>query len=91
VINTSSSLLLPYKYWKEAQTMEYLLVHFPDDRSVVIDNELQGRTNETIEVEAGTHIISLKSPPENFRPGQRKVTLTGTSALTPREVSFAKD
>jgi hypothetical protein len=70
--------------------MEYLLVNFPEDREVVIDQEEQGRTNETIEVEAGIHTVSLKSPPNNFRPRQRKVTLTGTSALTPKEVSFAK-
>jgi hypothetical protein len=70
--------------------MEYLLVNFPEDRGVVIDREKQGCTNEIIELEAGTHKVSLKSPPRDFRPGQRKVTLTGTSALTPREVRFAK-
>ena len=70
--------------------MEYLLVNFPEDRGVVIDREKQGRTNETIELEAGSHKVSLKSPPRDFRPGQRKVTLKGTSALTPKEVSFAK-
>lgn len=70
--------------------MEYLLVNFPQDRGVVIDEEEQGRTNETIELEAGTHTVTLTSPPNNFRPKQRKVTLTGTSALTPKEVSFAK-
>ncbi len=70
--------------------MEYLLVNYPDDREVLIDNNLQGRTNETIEVEKGTHILSLKSPPFNFRPKQTKITLAGTSSLAPQEVTFAK-
>jgi hypothetical protein len=65
-------------------------VNFPQDRAVIIDQEEQGRTNETIEVEAGTHAVSLKSPPNDFRPKQRKVILMGTSELTPKEVSFAK-
>jgi hypothetical protein len=70
--------------------MEYLLVNFPDDKEVLIDANLQGRTNETIEVEKGTHIISLKSPPQNYRPKQKKIVLAETSPLTPREVTFAK-
>lgn len=70
--------------------MEYLLVNFPDDKEVLIDANLQGRTNETIEVEKGTHIISLKSPPQNFRPKQKKIVLAETSPLTPQEVTFAK-
>ncbi len=70
--------------------MEYLLVNYPEDREVLIDSILQGRTNETIELEKGTHSISLKSPPRNFRPNQKKITLAGTSALTPQEVTFAK-
>jgi hypothetical protein len=39
--------------------MEYLLVNFPDDREVLIDKEVQGHSNETIEVEKGAHIISF--------------------------------
>ncbi|PKN68287.1 MAG: hypothetical protein CVU54_15515 [Deltaproteobacteria bacterium HGW-Deltaproteobacteria-12] len=70
--------------------MEYLLVKHPDDREVLIDATVQGRTNKTIEVEKGTHIISLKSPPQNFRPRQKKIKLAGTSPLAPREVKFAQ-
>lgn len=70
--------------------MEYLLANFPEDREVLIDTVIQGRTNETIEVEKGTHIISLKSPPRNFQPKQKKIVLSGTSSLTPQEVNFAK-
>jgi hypothetical protein len=70
--------------------MEYLLVTFPEDREVLIDQEVQGRTNETIEVEKGTHSISLKTPPADFRPRQKKIQLAQTSPLTPQEVTFAR-
>ncbi len=70
--------------------MEYLLVNFPDDREVLIDAILQGRTNENIEVEAGTHIISIRTPPRNFTPLKKKIVLSETSPLQPREVIFVK-
>ena len=70
--------------------MEYVLVNFPDDREVLIDQEVQGHSNETIEVEKGAHIISSKTPPDDFRPRQKKITLAGTSSITPRKVTFAK-
>ena len=70
--------------------MEYLLVNYPEEREVIIDNNVQGRTGESIEVEKGTHIISLKSPPDDFRPKQKKITLAGTSSLAPQEVTFAQ-
>jgi hypothetical protein len=87
----ADSILLFLKPQKSGRKiMEYLLVNFPEDREVVIDREKQGRTNEPIELEAGTPKVSLKSPPRDFRPRQRKVTLKGTCSLTHREVSFAK-
>lgn len=70
--------------------MEYLLVNFPEDREVIIDKIVQGRTNEIVEIERGTHVISLKAPPNDFRPRQKKITLTDTSVLTPQEVTLAK-
>lgn len=67
--------------------MEYLLVHFPRPRRVVVDNEFNGRTEELIELEAGTHTVAL-GPPYNFSPTFRKVRLVDTSAQTPREIHF---
>jgi hypothetical protein len=75
---------------RRGEKMEYLLVNYPEDREVLIDAVVQGRTNETIEVEKGTHVISLKSPPQDFKPKKKKITLAGTSALAPQEVTFAK-
>jgi len=68
--------------------MEYLLVHFPRSRRVLVDGVFCGRTDEeVIELEAGTHEVSL-GPPYNFTPDLRKIVLRDTSVLTPLEVSF---
>ena len=67
--------------------MEFLVVRFPRSRRTLIDDEYNGRTNELIELEAGTHAIGL-GPPANFTPESRKIVLRNTSALEPREVVF---
>ena len=67
--------------------MEFLVVHFPRSRRVKVDDEFNGRTEELIELEAGTHEISL-GPPDNFKPGKRKIVLADTDPVSPMEVSF---
>jgi hypothetical protein len=67
--------------------MEYLVVHFPRSRRVMIDDEFNGRTEDVIELEAGKHVVSL-GPPSNFTPDQRTIILKDTSELQPREISF---
>jgi len=68
--------------------MEYLVVHFARSRRVKVDGEFHGRTEELIELEAGTHTVTL-SPPPNFTPPEQTVVLRETSALSPCEVTFA--
>ena len=67
--------------------MEYLLVHFPRSRRFKVDGEFNGRTEQVIELEPGTHLISL-GPPYNFSPPERKIVLKNTNPISPREVSF---
>ena len=67
--------------------MEYLKVLFPRSRRVLIDEEFNGRTNELIELEAGTYTVSL-GPPANFTPETRRVVLKNTDAFEPKEVAF---
>jgi len=69
--------------------MEYLLVHFPETRRVLIDGVDQGRTEETLELEAGTYLVTL-SPPVDYKPKKRKVALKNTSPISPLEIRFAK-
>ena len=51
--------------------MEFMLVRFPVDRGVLLDSRMIGRTNETLEVEAGMHVITLDNPqdlmPESYQ------------------------
>jgi hypothetical protein len=72
------------------RAMEYLVVKFPRPRRVKVDDEFNGRTGELIEVEAGSHVVSL-GPPANFTPGERRINLKDTSELEPREISFELD
>lgn len=67
--------------------MEYLVVRFARNRRVKIDGEFNGRTDDLIELEAGTYTVSL-GPPPNFTPKSRQVVLKDTSALQPTEVEF---
>ena len=67
--------------------MEYLLVTFPRSRRVKVDDEFNGRTGEVIELEAGSHVITL-GPPTNFKPSEQRIILKNTSELAPREIAF---
>ena len=70
--------------------MEYLIVHCPRSRRVKVDDEFNGRTDELIELEPGSHVVTL-GPPDNFTPYERRLVLKETSELEPREISFDLD
>jgi hypothetical protein len=70
--------------------MEYLVVTFPRPRRVKVDDEFNGRTDEVIELEAGSHVITL-GPPANFKPSEQRIILKNTSELAPREIAFDLD
>lgn len=69
--------------------MEYIRVTYPTKRSVYVDGELTGDTNEVLRVEAGTHKFDL-GPPANYQPTSQDVVVTGTTILLPMEVAFTK-
>lgn len=66
---------------------EYLVALFGRSRRVKVNGEFMGRTNTLIELEPGRYEITL-GPPQNFRPDMCRVSLTNTTALRPRIVSF---
>jgi len=70
--------------------VEYLVVRFPRSRRVKVDDEFNGRTGELIELEAGSHLVTL-GPPDNFSPEERRIILKDTSELEPREIDFELD
>lgn len=67
--------------------MEYVIVTFPTDRLVYIDDEKNGSTNEVLRVDAGTHVFDL-GPFANYRPASRKVTLEDTTHIEPHVIAF---
>ena len=68
--------------------MEYLVVKFERSRRVVIDGNPFGLTNTVIQIEAGTHTVTL-APPADFAPATQAVVVVDTSALAPMTVTFS--
>lgn len=70
--------------------MEYLIVEFEEQRNLVIDDALTAwRTNETVPIPAGYHVVAL-SLPTNFAPPHIEVMMAGTSVGTPKIIKFSK-
>jgi len=76
--------------------MEFLLVIFKDgqgveiDRGVIIDDAAGVRwTNESIPLEAGTHVVTLQPPPD-FDPPTITVVLQNTTPRNPKPITFRK-
>ena len=67
--------------------MEYLIVRFIRSRLVKVDGEFMGRTDEVLELERGTHEVSLGYR-RNFTPETVTIRLKNTTEFTPREVRF---
>jgi PEGA domain-containing protein len=68
--------------------MEYLVVKFDRSRRVVIDGSPFGSTNTVIQIEAGTHTITLAPPADFSPPTPLTVVIVDTSVITPLTVSF---
>jgi len=67
---------------------EYLVVLYPSQRRVKLNDEVMGQTNAVIEIEGGEYDVSL-GPPTNFAPGVQKIDLRNTSLFRPLTLSFA--
>jgi hypothetical protein len=67
---------------------QYLYVGCNVTRVVIVDGRSVGRTDEVLALPAGDHVVSLLAPPANFRPKERRITLTGTSPDKPLMVRF---
>ncbi len=70
--------------------MEYLVVKFAEQRGVLV-NEASGAwmTNEALQLQAGTYIITL-APPMDFTPTEIKVVLRNTAILITKIILFTK-
>jgi hypothetical protein len=67
--------------------MQYLLVKFKETRQVVVDDHFNGTTNTVIEIDDGSHDISLAAP-YDYSPHLCKVNLSNTNPFEAFEVEF---
>jgi hypothetical protein len=67
---------------------QYLLVGCNVTRVVTVDGKVVGRTDEILELPPGQHTVSLLTPPENFRPKYRRITLDNASPDKPLVIRF---
>ena len=69
--------------------MEFVIVSFPTDRFVYIDDKQNGRTNKSLRVDAGSNLFDLGSL-KNYEPESQIVVVSGTTVLDPQEIVFTK-
>jgi len=69
--------------------MEYLLVKFAESRSVIVDEITEGVTNIMLELEAGSHVVTIEGP-SDFTPECFDFILRNTSESSPRVICFEK-
>jgi len=70
--------------------MEFLLVQYPGERKVLLQNDVIGWTNEVIEIESGVYTISLDGD-KDFTPANCKVNVRNTSVLDPQTIIFTPE
>lgn len=67
-------------------SLEFLLVVFPEQRSVLADGDSVGVTNHTLMLPTNEYTITLDGAPTD--PASRDVILAGTSVVRPKVVTF---
>jgi hypothetical protein len=67
--------------------MGFLLVEYPTDRNVYIDDEQCGRTNTPFQVPNGRHTIDL-GPLQNYAPSFRRLVVRSEPYEAPKTTSF---
>jgi polygalacturonase len=67
--------------------MEFVVVSYFRSRNVYLDGKLIGKTNQTLRVEEGTHLVDLGEP-KNYAPPSQKIRMTATTQILPLEIEF---
>ena len=68
-------------------SIQYLLVTFAEDRTVLADGLSVGVTNHTIMLPANEYTISLSG--SGFKPASQEAVLNRTSVMKPLVISFS--
>lgn len=67
--------------------MEYVVVKCSEGRGVLVDEQVNGQTNETLRLSAGKHTFSLEGE-KNFTPEDVTEIISDTSAIEPHVINF---
>jgi hypothetical protein len=69
--------------------MEYVIVKYPVSRTVLVDGEPAGSTNEILRMDEGTHTFALDGA-KDYTPLSQTLEIQGTNSVSPKEVTFEK-
>ena len=67
--------------------MEYVIVKYPTSRDVYINGERNGKTNESLRVDAGSNTFDLGEP-RDYHPVSVEAVIEDTNVLEPKEIEF---
>ena len=67
--------------------MQFITVTFAEERDVIIDGEIAGKTDQVLQVEKGTHRIRLDDK-QNYTPQWRQPNVRGPTIITRMEILF---
>lgn len=68
---------------------QFVVVEYPETRSVFAGGVDIGNTNDTLPINKGTHTFTLGKP-KDYTPASRKRKVAGTTVVTPMTITFAK-
>lgn len=69
--------------------MEYVIVKYPLSRTVLVDDEDAGLTNEILRMDEGTHTFALDGA-KDYKPLSQTLEISGTNSVNPKGVAFEK-
>ena len=69
---------------------EWILVQFPESRTVLVDDTPTGVTNKTLLVQRGTHTISLGGIQSNYSPPSITKQVVNTTLANPMVFVFTQ-
>jgi len=69
--------------------MEYVIVRYSKKRTVLVDGEESGSTDDILRLEQGTHTFSL-SDPQDYKPSSQARMVKDTTPIKPMEVTFVQ-
>lgn len=67
--------------------MEFVIVKYPEERDVYVDDQVIGVTNQTLEIDTGHYTFTLGEP-QDYIPEEQTVEVIGTNPIIPLELEF---